>query len=473
MRSARAQDYWRTVYQRSYSGKFLEFDLNGLNNIGKVSVPNGVFAICGLNGAGKSTIISAIKDILGIPLSDYDLHRLGDKTVNAVFENKGTEIPCANISGQRLTDQGWDLDKIHFLDCARNSAIQDFLISQPDLEELLDQFEEYEFTPEEVAELNSIVGKSYDSCGVRLLEEVVDYESIPYYRVSVGGVDYDSRGMGSGEHFLAYLFGSIKSIEKGSILIVEEPETYVSISSQERFLNYLAKQIAEKGITVILTTHSPYILKQIRNENIRMVSRVNNMVDISVPGDAFSAEDILGMRSTNKGTFFVEDRVAADFLSVCLEDCAPIILREYTIDIVGGEAEISNRLKFPHSEKIKYNFVGIYDGDMRNKLDKAGLFWKYCFLPGEKPLEMLFQHFAEQQAGMEWLSSFLNVSQSTIFAYIGSLTGTDYHDWFEELRKLLGTDGKALVRAFYAGMKGTFFDTDAFLTELKQCLEPA
>ena len=93
MRSARAQDYWRTVYQRSYSGKFLEFDLNGLNNIGKISVPNGIFAICGLNGAGKSTLISAVKDILGIPLSDYDLHRLGDKTVNAVFVNKGTEIP--------------------------------------------------------------------------------------------------------------------------------------------------------------------------------------------------------------------------------------------------------------------------------------------------------------------------------------------------------------------------------------------
>ena len=470
MRSARAQDYWRTVYQRSYSGKFLEFDLNGLNNIGQISVPNGIFAICGLNGAGKSTIISAVKDILGIPLSDYDLHRLGNKTVNAVFVNKGTEIPCANTTGQRLTDQGWDLDKIHFLDCASNSSIQDFLISQPDLEELLDQFEEYEFTHEEVLELNSIVGKNYDSCGVRLLEEVVDCVSIPYYRVSVGGVNYDSRGMGSGEHFLFYLFGSIKSIEKGSILIVEEPETYVSISSQERFLNYLAKQIAEKGITVILTTHSPYILKQIRNENIRMVSRVNNMVNISVPGDAFSAEDILGMRSTNKGTFFVEDRVAADFLSVCLEDCAPILLREYTIDIVGGEAEISSRLKFPRSEKIKYNFVGIYDGDMRDRLDSAGLCWNHCFLPGTEPLEMIFQQYAEQQNGIEWLSADLNLDQSALFAYISTLMGTDYHDWFEELRKMLGLDGKALVRSFYTGMKGKVFDTDSFLADLKQCL---
>lgn len=470
MRSAKAQDYWRTVYQRSYAGNFLEFDLNGLNNIGKISVPNGIFAICGLNGAGKSTIISAVKDVLGIPLSDYDFHRLGGKTVSAVFANKEGQIQCENTEGKRLIDQGWELDKIHFLDCARNSTIQDFLISQPDLEELLNQFEEYEFTSDEVQELNNIVGKHYDFCGFRILEEIDAHGNMPYYRVSVGDVDYDSRGMGTGEHFLLYLFGSIKNLEKGSILIVEEPETYISISSQERLLNYLAKQIAEKGITVILTTHSPYILKQIKNENIRMVSRLNNMVNVSTPSESFSAEDILGMRSINKGTFFVEDRVASDFLSVCLEDCAPILLREYTIDIVDGESKISDRLKFPRSDKIKYNFVGIYDGDMRDRLDSTGLCWGYCFLPGEEPIEVAFQRFAEQQVGIEWLSGFLGIDRSALFTCISSLTGTDYHDWFEELRKLLSVDGKTLVRAFYTGMKGTIFDIDAFLAELKQCL---
>ena len=84
---------------------------------------------------------------------------------------------------------------------------------------------------------------------------------------------------------------------------------------------------------------------------------------------------------------------------------------------------------------------------------------------------MLFQYFAEQQAGIEWLSDSLNVDQNTLFAYIGSLTGTDYHDWFEELRKLLAIDGKMLVRAFYSGMKEKILNTDAFLTELKLCLE--
>lgn len=469
MRSAKAQDYWRKVHQRSYSSRFLEFDLDGLNNIGKVSVPNGIFAICGLNGAGKSTIISAIKDILGVPLSDYDSHRLGAKTVRAVFMNAGNQIQCANTDGQRLIDLGWTPDNIHYLDCARNSEIQDYLIAQPDLEELLDQFEEYEFTDDEVRELNHIIGKRYDSCGVRMLDEVEKHGSIPYFKVSVSGTDYDSRGMGTGEHFLFYLFWSIKSLNAGSILIVEEPETYVSIASQERLLNYLAMQIAKNGITVILTTHSPYILKEIKNENIRMVSRMGNVVNVSTPGESVSAEDILGMRSANKGTLFVEDRVAGDFLSVCLEDCASSLLREYTIDVVGGEAEITGRLKFPHSDKIKYNFIGVYDGDMRTKLDDTGLCWKYCFLPGAEPIEIEFQRFAEQQSGYKKLSEALNVDQDTMFAYIASLTGTDYHDWFEELRKRLAIDGKSLVRAFYHCMKDDYFNTSVFVEELKAC----
>ena len=317
--------------------------------------------------------------------------------------------------------------------------------------------------------MNHIVGKIYDSCGVRMLDEVDKHGNVPYFKVSVSGTDYDSRSMGTGEHFLLYLFWSIKSLNEGRILSVEEPETYVSITSQERLLDYLAMQIAKNGITVILTTHSPYILKEIRNENIRMVSRMGNVVNVSTPGEFISAEDILGMRSANKGTLFVEDRVAGDFLTVCLEDCAPSLLREYTIDVVGGEAEITSRLKFPRSDKIKYNFVGVYDGDMRTKLDDTGLCWRYCFLPGTEPIEIEFQRFAEQQSGFKKLSSVLNVDQDSMFAYIASLTGTDYHDWFEDLRKLLAIDGKSLVRAFYLSMKDDCFDTNVFVEELKTC----
>lgn len=70
MRSAKAQDYWRHVYDRPSNNLFLDIDLNGLNGIGKIVFPRDLLTVCGLNGAGKSTIVSALKDIIGLPLTE-------------------------------------------------------------------------------------------------------------------------------------------------------------------------------------------------------------------------------------------------------------------------------------------------------------------------------------------------------------------------------------------------------------------
>lgn len=470
MRNARVQDYWSKVYKRSYDKSFVSMDLNGLNSIKQILASSGIWAICGLNGAGKSTVIAAIKDVLGLPLSKYDTFKIGDANIQAVVAQDKKEINCSNQSGHRFVDQGGSLEMVCYLDSALNTDVQDFLIRQENLDELLEQYEEYELSDEETKQLNEIVGKRYQSCSVKMLDDIDDSKSIPYCKMCVDNTVYDSRSMGVGEHFLLYLFLQIKEMKKGGMLIIEEPETYISISAQQSLMNYLAKQIAEKGITVILTTHSPYILKRIRNENIRVINRIKNMVKVVIPMESYTAETMLGMQPLNKGTIFVEDRVAADFLSVCLEDCSPNILREYTIDIVSGESGISERLKFPKSDNIHYNFIGVYDGDMRGSLSEADLQWGFCFLPGDKPLEVLFQDFVTNEEGIAALSQCLQVDESILFAKLATLEGVDYHDWFDELRKLLGVDGKQLIRAFYSLMKEYVLDVESFLDELNSKL---
>lgn len=465
MRSAKAQDYWAKVYKRKFPKYIEKIDLNGLNGISDIAISKGIFAICGLNGAGKSTIVSAIKDVIGISRSEYDKHRLGSAEISAMFHKEQSVSSYKNIDGHRLLDNEFSSDQICYLDCALNTSVQNYIVELNDLGDILDQYEEVELTTDEVEELNHIVGKHYSSCAVRMIENEDGSDSIPYCKVNVGDVDYDSRGMGSGEHFLFYIYLRIKEIKPGSILIIEEPETYISIVSQIRLVDYLAKQIAEKGICVILSTHSPYILKCIKNENIRVVSRLRNTVRITTP-DAISAESILGLSSASKGTFFVEDRIACDYLSVCLEDFMPSVLREYTIDIVNGEAEISNRLQFPKSVNIKYQFIGVYDGDMRQRLNTVELNWPYCFLPGDEPIEKSFINFAEEPLGVSALSTILNKDEAELFHLVSSLEGTDYHDWFEELRKMLGIDGKALVRAFYYCMKDQYLKPNDFMEEL-------
>lgn len=229
--------------------------------------------------------------------------------------------------------------------------------------------------------------------------------------------------------------------------------------------------MAEKGIKIILTTHSPYILSNIKNESIRIVSRVGNNTSIYTPDENISAENILGISGGYAGTFFVEDKVAANFLSVILEDKAPYLLKAYTIDIAsGGETAISERLRFPKSEKIKYDFVGVYDGDMRDRLKDDRLQWSYCFLPGNKPLEAVFRDYLHTPSNVSGLCNFLGKNEKSVITILAAIDGIDCHDWFEELGKRLALSNRDLVSALYQTLLKELPIIDTFVTELRQCI---
>lgn len=164
--------------------------------------------------------------------------------------------------------------------------------------------------------------------------------------------------------------------------------------------------------------------------------------------------------------------LAYDFLSIILEDKAPYVLKRYTIDIAeGGENAITQRLKFPQSDRIKYNFIGVYDGDMRKRLDTSELHWKRIFLPRDMPLEELYRNFLHNPKNIENFCKYLGKAENQIITMLATIDGEDYHDWFEKLRKFLGIDGKTLVRAFYNVMNDMNDATEAFISELKKYLE--
>lgn len=472
MRDAKAQDYWNTAYKRNYSDNLLEIDFNGLNNLPAFSFPQGILALCGLNGAGKSTIVSAIKDVVGLPLSDQDKHRIKSQTIRCRATLSGCDLVCSNRDGERLVDLGLDENKAVFIDSTDSVTFQRFIVCQANLDELLEQYEEYKLPESSIEEVNYLVGKKYTACSIRELEDVSGSGSvIPYFSVVVDGEKYDTKGMGYGEHFLLYLFWRINSVDKDTLIIIEEPETFISISSQIHFANYLGEQMAKKGIKVILTTHSPYILASIKNDNVRIVSRMGSAVSIVPPDENLPAENLLGLENNSIGTFFVEDKVAAYFLSTVLEDRSPQLLRTFTIEPVGGEAEITKRLAFPFSEKIKYKFIGIYDGDMRTTLDPSVLNWKYCFLPGEKAIEEVFREHLHQVQNIQNLCTYLGKDMRKVIAVLAKIDGLDCHDWFIEFRKLLMIDGKALIEAFYQTMIKDSDKVNSFLDELNEVLQ--
>ena len=199
MRKAKETDYWDRAYKRKYLNSVSGVELNGLNDLQEISFSDGITAICGLNGAGKSTVIAAVKDILGVILTESDRHKLKGSTVNGKVVSEKKEIRCSNCTGYRLCDTGYDLDKIIYLDCDESNNIQEFTIKQANFEELLEQNEEYRLSEEEIEDICYLTGKRYQDCRVWEFEEIEEIGTVPYFQVTIDQIEYDSRSMGRGE----------------------------------------------------------------------------------------------------------------------------------------------------------------------------------------------------------------------------------------------------------------------------------
>ena len=154
-----------------------------------------------------------------------------------------------------------------------------------------------------------------------------------------------------------------------------------------------------------------------------------------------------------------------------LNDRLPRVFKQYSIDSVGGESHISERLKFPKSDLIKYRFVGIYDGDMKESLKKEELKWDYCFLPGTKAIEEVFRDLLQIDENLGTWCAFLGIPEGRMATILATHSGLDCHDWFNEMRKSLSMDGRALVNSFYQVFFKDKEETDKFIDDLQKIIE--
>lgn len=91
----------------------------------------------------------------------------------------------------------------------------------------------------------------------------------PFFEVRAGNTTYDSRSVGLGELASFYLWWSLKRVSPNTVLLVEEPESYLSPMCQAAFADVLAKYTVQKKPFVILTTHSPEIIQHANRSSLR------------------------------------------------------------------------------------------------------------------------------------------------------------------------------------------------------------
>lgn len=448
MRSARVDDYWRKVYSRNYNTSISSINLNNLNGIENIEFRPGIFALCGLNGAGKSTVITCLKELLGIKMNSFDRVRVRDVSKNITFKLSGKEYCYSNSNLAEINFAELGSNKIVYLDhIEADKAL--VVCSQDNFDELVEQNEERYLNEEELAIANYLVGKEYSEISVLTIEE---YEApVPYFKVKIHDQEYDSLRMGSGEHFLMYIFWQLMSIEKESIVIIEEPETFISINAQRNLMNYIAKIVSEMGVMVVISTHSPFILRSIKVENICVINRFLNQVAVTNPETHNDVLRNLGLELPKLGIIYVEDYVAKLLVFEIIRRKSPSIKKDFDFEITGGESYITSRLNFPKSEYFSYKLIGLYDGDMKSKFDEKSLKinWAHHFIPIDSEIEVEFRICISKNISQ--FADYLSITCTDVVSALSKISGLNYHDWFLDFAKelCLEYNHPLIIKAFY------------------------
>ncbi|SES17672.1 ATP-dependent endonuclease [Psychrobacillus sp. OK032] len=474
MRTATITDHWKNVYDSKYSFKLENMIFENLKGLdyGEIHFNGGITAICGTNGVGKTTLLQAIgsfleseKPIFGNYFKLGEVNLVGEITIKATRIERNVVIDDSKqkVSTPEIVDINCE-----WIDASLEAPqLISFFAEMTNIVELLESEGEMDLDEDELTMLSYIVGKQYDA--VKIYETEYSDEVIrPYFKVKYKGIEYGTEQMGLGELAVHLIFWRLNRIRRNSVLLLEEPETYLAPRSQEALLNAIAKISEKNKVWVIITTHSPVILTRIPPKHIRLLVNGKDSVKIIELESNIDALQVIGVPNNKKGIIFVEDRAARVYVRYLIGKFAPNLLQEYEIIDVGGVKGIINNLKnFP--EYIKWlKIIGIFDGDQR-EIIKEKFNWPYLFLPGVEAVEQPFMRILDEKR--ELFAKLTGVSLDRIDIALTALEGKDHHDWLIELPEKLGlTYEQVIGYLFETGIQGREYEESVRET-LKELLQ--
>ncbi|UOF91704.1 AAA family ATPase [Fodinisporobacter ferrooxydans] len=471
IRSAKIPDIWRKIERNSYKYYIESLNLNGILGINEpINFKKGIFAICGLNGVGKSTVFTAIKDILGINIREQDKIKIQGIEIQGNLKEGNKDILIKNEDGCRLIDVISDEVLLEEIDYMKLIEINKF-ISQPNFNELIEQYDDNIFDESDLRQLNYLVGKTYDSVVLREIE-IEDNVTVPYFQILCNGLEYDSLKMGTGEHFLFYVYWLFKRITKSGIILIEEPEVFISVNSQINLMNFIADKMNEHRFSVILVTHSPFILQNISQDRMVILQNYLNSVDVVNPEYKEDILQDLGLDINRKGIFIFEDALALEFFKSICKRHALYFLKYFRLEKTSGYSDITKIISIPRLKQMDYKIIGVYDGDVKNsgKIQFSNLNWGYVFLPGEISLEEQFQKLT--RIYFNELSLKLSLGEHELRILLAKVQGIEYHDWLIELANKTHKDFSTVVDIFYdLWEKENLNQIEEFLSDLSEAIK--
>jgi hypothetical protein len=153
----------------------------------------------------------------------------------------------------------------------------------------------------ELRNANYVVGKQYTSVNTVEIEDPSrEDEVLPVIVVSDGGAAYDFRTMGLGEFAALGGLWRLRQVKAGTVILLEEPETYLSARASIALLDVLAARIDATRLYAVVTTHSPGVMSHSPLEQLVLLAPgPDGAIALRTPESRHELDQMLGVPAGN------------------------------------------------------------------------------------------------------------------------------------------------------------------------------
>jgi len=473
-------------------------DIKGIHH-GTIEIPleNGVFAVVGNNGTGKSTIMACMAQLISrhnlgaLKPEDYSANSYiefiyGDKKDKWFCEEnfwKADSFPnTLKVNG---TYEGSLFYGMRFRDSRNVDELME--TGKIDKESIADADLYIQESLGKILHNNPQHYKGIKRIRNKFIADSLNLKNTPYF-MSTGDSLISQYRMSSGEclliSLLHFIFNSIirRSLpsDQPVLMLMDEIELALHPIAIINLLDMLQELTDEyHNLTVILTSHSPEVIRKLNPNNIFKIERIddekNNFNIINPCYPSYAIRDVY----THDGfdyLLLVEDELARIIVKKAIEELKLDNSKLINVLPVGGW---ENVLKL-QVELITNNILGvgkqvfsILDGDVQSNISKEYKSVKKLFLPVNSIEKYLRKVLVE--APVQPVKKRIN----DVFFSINSIDSLiiEYKETEKEIAKAQGDkykadkDGKRLYAVLKKDLKKRKISEESFINSLYQIIK--
>ncbi|WP_248697220.1 ATP-dependent nuclease [Pseudomonas syringae] len=223
-----------------------------------------------------------------------------------------------------------------------------------------------ELSSEELDCVSYVLGRAYIK--IELIGHSFFKNTGKTVRLTHSDIRYSEAFAGSGEFAAVMLVVGILDAKPNSLILLDEPEVSLHPGAQERLMYFLESEVAKNKHQVVLSTHSPAIIRNLPAAAIKALTLDSSSGKVVLVSQSLAPDDAffyIGEPSSNKITVVVEDRLAQKIVERALKASGPHT-EKYEIKFIPGGAETLWSTYIPiFAASDRKDILFLLDGDKK------------------------------------------------------------------------------------------------------------